>query len=299
MNDRTAAIRSWLFVPGDDERKLAKAADSGADALIIDLEDSVSASRKSQARVLAASFVKRLRQSTARPALYVRVNPLASFLHMDDLDAVMPAAPDGIVLPKGEGGIAIQQLSVRLAVREAEHGLDDGVTRIMAIATETARSLFLMGSFEGASQRLAGLAWGAEDLAADLGAETNRAEDGHYADPYRLARTLTLVGASAADVAPIDTVFTNFRDADGLRAEANAARRDGFVGKMAIHPAQVSVINEVFTPTEAALAHARAIIEAFAADPEAGVIGINGQMIDRPHLRQAERIIARANRRER
>ena len=287
-------MRSWLFVPGDDERKLGKAAGSGADILIIDLEDSVASSRKEAAREITAAFLRNLRGKNERPKLYVRINPLQSDLNLADLDAVMPCAPDGIVLPKAEGGAHIQQLGVRLAVREVENGFAEGVTRIMAIATETARSLFQLGTYEGASSRLDGLAWGAEDLAADLGAESNRRLDGVYADPYRLARSLTLAGSAAAGIAAIDTVFTDFRDEEGLRIEAEAARRDGFSGKMAIHPAQVAVINAVFSPSAEAVAHARAIVEAFAANPDAGVIGIEGKMIDRPHLRQAERILARA-----
>ena len=288
-----SAMRSWLFVPGDDERKLAKGIGSGADVLIIDLEDSVALSRKGTARSLSAAFIREHSGEPVRPRLYVRINPLSSDHNLADLDAIMPTGPDGIVLPKAEGGAQIQQLSARLAVREAENDLTDGATRIMAIATETAKSLFHMGSYAGASHRLDGLAWGAEDLSADLGAETNRAEDGGYSDPYRLARTLTLLGASAAEIAAIDTVFTDFRNEMSLRAEAETARRDGFAGKMAIHPAQVPVINAVFSPSADAIAHARAIVEAFSANPDAGVIGLDGKMIDKPHLRQAERILAR------
>jgi len=287
-------MRSWLFIPGDDARKLAKGAESGADALILDLEDSVSATRKAAARAETTALLKALGPEAHRPKLFVRVNPLSTPDNIADLDAVMPAGPDGIVLPKAEGGASIQQLGVRLAVREAENGLPDGATRIMAIATETARSLFHMGSYAGASHRLVGFAWGAEDLSADLGAETNRAPGGHYADPYRLARTLTLVASAAAGASAIDSVFTNFRDEAGLREEAEIARRDGFAGKMAIHPAQVAPINAIFSPTAAAIAEARAVVEAFAAAPEAGVVSLDGRMLDKPHLRQAERVLARA-----
>jgi citrate lyase subunit beta/citryl-CoA lyase len=286
-------VRSALFVPADDEKKLAKALRSGADALIVDLEDSVAASAKAEARRIAAEFLQAAAQG-ARPRLFVRVNPLDSGLTDDDLDAVMPAAPDGVVLPKSLDGASVQQLGGKLAVREALFGLADGSTRIIAIATESARALFGMASYRGCSARLEGLAWGGEDLSADLGAESNRLPDGAYADPYRLARSLTLLGAVAAGVAPIDSVHTNFRDLDGLRAEAIAARRDGFSAKMAIHPAQAPIINEVFTPTPEAVARARAILAAFDASPGAGVVALDGEMLDRPHRLRAERILARA-----
>jgi citrate lyase subunit beta/citryl-CoA lyase len=202
------------------------------------------------------------------------------------------------MLPKTVGGADVSHLGAKLAVREAEYGLEDGATTILAIATENARGVFALGSLAGASHRLAGVAWGGEDLAADVGAETNRGPDGLYTDPYRLARGLTLLAAAAAEVDAIDSVYTNFRDLDGLAVECREARRDGFAAKMAIHPAQVAVINETFTPSDEALAHARTIVEAFEANPDAGVVGIAGQMIDRPHLRQAERLLARAGRTE-
>lgn len=292
-------LRSLLFVPGDDERKLAKALASGADALLIDLEDSVSAARKPAARGLAASFIRASLAIPARPRLFVRINAHATGLVGDDLDAVMPAGPDGVMLPKSQSGDDVSLLSAKLAVREAENALPDGRTAIIAIATETARSLFHMGSYVGVSQRLAGLTWGAEDLSADLGAQASRLDDGTYADPYRLARALCLLAACAAEAAPIDTVFTNFRDMQGLRAECLAARRDGFSGKMAIHPDQVEVINAAFTPSESAVARARRIVELFAADPDAGVIGLDGEMLDRPHLRRAQRTLDAARAAER
>jgi citrate lyase subunit beta/citryl-CoA lyase len=287
-------MRSLLFVPGDDEKKLAKALDAGADALIVDLEDSVAETRKAAARDLAAAFVAEARRGAVRPRLYVRVNPLASGLTEADLDAVVPAGPEGIVLPKCLGGADVQRLGAKLAAREAESNLADGATRIIAIATESARALFGFGSYVGASRRLEGLAWGGEDLSADLGAETNRLPDGAYAGPYALARTLTLVGAVAAGARPIDAVMTNFRELDGLRVEALAARRDGFEAKMAIHPAQVAVINAVFSPSPEALAHARAIVAAFAAAPGAGVVALGGEMLDLPHLKRAKRLLEQA-----
>jgi citrate lyase subunit beta/citryl-CoA lyase len=206
----------------------------------------------------------------------------------------MQAAADGIVLPKTVGGADVAHLGAKLAVREAEFDLQDGATRILAIATENAAGVFALGTFAGASHRLMGMTWGGEDLSADLGAETNRAADGAYTDPYRLARSLTLLGAAAAGVDAVDSVFTNFRDMAGLEAECRMARRDGFVAKMAIHPAQVPVINEAFTPSQEAIDKAKAVIEAFKANPGAGVVGVNGEMIDRPHQLRAERLIARS-----
>jgi citrate lyase subunit beta/citryl-CoA lyase len=284
-------MRSLLFVPGDDVKKLAKALASGADALIVDLEDSVAEARKPAARATAAAFVAESRRLAIRPRLYVRINPLASGLTAADLDAVIPAAPDGVVLPKCLGGADVQRLGANLAVREAEHGLADSSTGVIAIATESARALFGFASYCGASDRLEGLAWGGEDLSADLGAETNRLPDGAYAAPYALARTLTLVGAVAAETRPIDAVYANFRDLDGLRAEARAARRDGFVAKMAIHPAQVPIINEMFFVSPAAIARARAVVAAFDAAPGAGVVALDGEMLDLPHLKRAKRLL--------
>ncbi len=287
-------MRSLLFVPGDSRKKLDKAMGSGADVLLIDLEDSVDVAAKDEARRVTSAFVMEHRPRPDRPRLYVRVNGLTTGLADADLDGVMPAAPDGIVLPKTVGGADVAHLGAKLAVREAEYGLDDGATRILAIATENAAGVFALGTFAGASHRLMGLTWGGEDLSADLGAEANRDEDGAYTDPYRLARSLTLMGAAAAGVDAVDSVFTNFRDMAGLEAECRQARRDGFVAKMAIHPAQVPVINQAFTPSAEAMARAQAVIEAFRAHPGAGVVGVNGEMLDRPHLLRAERLLRRA-----
>jgi citrate lyase subunit beta / citryl-CoA lyase len=287
-------MRSLLFVPGDSARKLEKGLGSGADALLVDLEDSVALSAKPEARKAAAEFVAAARREASRPRLYVRVNGLTTGLTDADLDAVMESAPDGIMLPKTVGGIDVSHLGAKLAVREAEYGIEDGATAIIAIATENARGVFALGTLAGASHRLGGVAWGGEDLAADLGAEANRGGDGLYTEPYRIARGLTLFAAAAAEVDAIDSVYTNFRDLEGLADECREARRDGFVAKMAIHPAQVPVINDAFTPSDEALAHARAIVAAFAQNPGAGVVGIGGQMIDRPHLKQAQRLLARA-----
>ncbi len=287
-------MRSLLFVPADSARKLDKAMSSGADALIIDLEDSIALDGKARAREAAAAFVKEATASATRPCLMVRVNGLQTGLTDADLDAVAPARPDAIMLPKAEGGAAVIHVDAKLAVREAQNDLPDGHIKILPIATETAAALFVAGTFAGASARLIGLTWGAEDLSAELGARANRDGEGRFLDPYRLARTLCLTGAAAAAVPAIDTVFVDFRDSVGLRRECEEACRDGFVGKMAIHPAQVPIINEVFTPSAEAIAQAQSIVAAFAAAPGAGVVGIGGVMYDRPHLARAKQLLARA-----
>jgi citrate lyase subunit beta/citryl-CoA lyase len=286
-------MRSLLFVPGDSPKKLEKGLTSGADILLIDLEDSVALTAKEDARRITAEFISGHSENSNRPRLFVRVNGLTTGLIDADLDGVMRVAPDGIVLPKTVGGADVAHLGAKLAVREAEYGLEDGATRILAISTENAAGVFALGTFAGASHRLMGITWGGEDLSADLGAETNRTDDGFYTDPYRLARALTLLGAASAGVDAVDSVFTNFRDMAGLAAECQAARRDGFVAKMAIHPAQVPVINDAFTPSREAIEQAQAVIDAFKADPGAGVIGVGGQMLDRPHLLRAERLLKR------
>jgi citrate lyase subunit beta / citryl-CoA lyase len=285
-------MRSFLFVPGDSPSKLEKGQGSGADALILDLEDSISAERKAAAREITLAHLKRAPRGPGAPRLYVRVNGLQTGLTDDDL-SVVEGRPDGIMLPKAEGGASVIHLDAKLAAREALHDLADGHTGILALATETAKALFMAGTFAGASARLIGLTWGAEDLSAELGAEANRDAEGRFLDPYRLARSLCLAGAAAAEVQAIDTVYVDFRNTAGLRRETEEARRDGFTAKMAIHPAQVAVINEVFTPTPAAIAKAQAIVDAFAAEPGAGVVGIDGVMYDRPHLARAKQLLAR------
>jgi citrate lyase subunit beta / citryl-CoA lyase len=287
-------MRSFLFVPADSAKKLDKAMTSGADALIVDLEDSIALDGKARARQRAAAFIKEAMATASRPYLLVRVNGLQTGLTDADLDAVAPAKPDAIMLPKAEGGAAVTHADAKLAVREAVSGLPDGHIKILPIATETAAALFLMGTFAGASARLLGLTWGAEDLSAELGAQANRDAQGRFLDPYRLARTLCLAGAAAAQVPAIDTVYVDFRDEKGFRRECEDACRDGFIGKMAIHPAQVPIINEVFTPNPEALARAQKIVDAFAQNPGAGVVGIGGVMYDRPHLVRAQRLLATA-----
>ena len=286
-------MRSLLFVPGDSARKLDKAMQSGADALILDLEDSVAPSGKAAARKVTAEFMAATASEPKRPRLIVRVNALTTGMTDADLDGVMARAPDAILLPKTVGGADVAHLGAKLAVREAEFGLADGATGIIALATETAQGVFALGTLAGASRRLAGVTWGGEDLSAVVGAEANRGTDGLYTDPYRIVRALALLAAAAAEVDPIDSVYTNFRDLDGLAAECREARRDGFVAKMAIHPAQVAVINEAFTPTAETIARARRIVEAFEANPDAGVVGIDGEMVDMPHLKRAQRLLAR------
>jgi citrate lyase subunit beta/citryl-CoA lyase len=287
-------MRSLLFIPADDERKLAKGTGSGADALILDLEDAVSLARKPAARTLAAGFIAATRALEHRPRLYVRINALDTPHWEADLVGVMGSQPDGILLPKARSGEDVHTLSIALHHAEERAGAPKGATRIIALVSEVPISLLRLGTYIDASTRIEGLTWGAEDLSGAIGAATNREQDGRWTSPYQLARNLCLFTAAAASVQPIDTVFVNFRDADGLRREAGEAARDGFTGKMAIHPNQVAVINELFTPRPEEIAVSEEIVKAFADDPQAGVIGIRGQMIDRAHLVRAERILARA-----
>jgi citrate lyase subunit beta/citryl-CoA lyase len=286
-------MRSLLFVPGDSEKKLEKGFSSGADVVIVDLEDSVAAAGKKAARGIAAEFIA-ARRPDAGALVYVRVNDLSSGLVDDDLQAVVGSRPDGIMLPKSSGGADVQHLSLKLRVHEAESGLPDGGIGIIPIITETGAAVFAGASYRQAGARLKGLTWGAEDLSAAVGARATRGDDGSYTDVFRLARALTILAASAAEVAAIDTVFVNFRDEAALRGECLEAERDGFTAKMAIHPAQVPVINAAFTPSAEAIEHARAVIAAFAAAGDPGVVGLSGQMYDRPHLRRAEGLLQRA-----
>ncbi len=284
-------LRSWLFVPGDAPRKLDKASGTGADVVILDLEDSVAEARKPEARRLVADFLS-ARPAPRAPSLFVRINPLAGPHALADLAAVVPAGPDGIVLPKPDGAHDVARLDHYLAALEASAGLPANRIRILPIATETPRSLFTLDSYRNASGRLAGLTWGAEDLPAAVGASTNRDEDGGYSDLCRLARTLCLAGASAAGLPPIETVYPAFRDMAGLEAYATRGRRDGFAGMMAIHPQQVPVINAVFTPTGQELERARTVVALFDADPGTGTIAFEGRMLDLPHLKQARALLA-------
>ncbi len=287
-------MRSLLFVPADGGKKLDKALACGADAVIVDLEDSIAPDRKAAARTDAAAFLKEATAAPARPRLLVRVNGLATGLTDADLDAVVPARPDAILLPKAEGAASVVHADAKLTAREAIAGLADGHIKILAQAVETAAGFFAAGTFRGASTRLFGLTWGPEDLSAELRAEANRDSGGRLTAPYRLARSVCLLGAAAAEVAAVETVHVDFRNLEGLRRDTEDARRDGFSARLAIHPAQVPVINEVFTPTPAAIAQAQAVVAAFAAQPTAGVVAIEGVMYDRPHLARAQRLLARA-----
>ena len=273
--------RSWLFVPADSEKKIAKALDSDADAIIFDLEDSVAPANKAAAR----DILKNLPQRTERPQLWVRINPIGSEFQRDDLHLIGVADIHGIVLPKAEGGWDVIELAHRT-----------GNIPVHAIVTETPASLFGMLSYRDPKSPLAAMSWGAEDLSAALGASSKYDSSGELSFTYKLARTLCLAGAAAAGVQPVDGVFADFKDDKGLNAEAEAARREGFTGKLAIHPAQVPIINSAFTPSKDDVRHAEEIIAAFEAHPDAGVLSVGGKMVDRPHLMQARRVLERATR---
>ncbi len=285
-------MRSLLFVPGDSEKKLAKGFSSNADAVIVDLEDSVAPRNKEAARQTAAAFVAERRGAT-KPPIYIRVNDLSTGMTEADLAALVPVRPDGIMLPKSNSGRDVQQLAAMLRVHEAENGLPDGGIAILPIVTETPAGVLAGATYANASPRLCGLTWGAEDLSAAIGARSARDAAGRYTDVFRLARAMTVLAAGAAEVAAIDTIFPDFRNSAALAAECAEAERDGFTSKMAIHPDQVPIINEAFTPSREALERSAAIVAAFETAGNAGVVGIDGKMYDRPHLRLAQRLLAR------
>jgi citrate lyase subunit beta/citryl-CoA lyase len=289
------SLRSFLFVPGNSERKLEKARQIDADALILDLEDGVAAENLTQARVLVAQFLEEHSDRSQRQ-LWVRIGDLGSGQALDDLSAVVRAAPDGIVLPKSKSGADVTTLDRYLSALEVRDGVERGSIRILPIATETAQSVFHLESYSGCSERLYGLTWGAEDLSAAVGASAKRTTHGSLSALYLLARSLCLAGARAAGVEPIDGVYTNYRDLEGLQAETRTALRDGFTAKIAIHPAQIEVIHEAMRPSDEEIETAQAIVAAFAAQPGTGTVGLEGRMLDRPHLRQAERVLERAGR---
>jgi citrate lyase subunit beta/citryl-CoA lyase len=283
-------MRSLLFVPANAPRKIARALESGADAVILDLEDSVPDGEKGAARDLAAETLAR----SPSCKVLVRINPLFTPWALKDLAAVVRWAPDGVVLPKADSGEDVARLGFYLDALEAQTGLKAGVVRVLPIATETPVSLFNLGSYAAHRERLLGLTWGAEDLPTALGASANRGEGGGYSDVCRLARSLCLAGAAAAGVGAIETVFPAFRDLTGLEAYAARGRAEGFVGMMAIHPDQIAVINRAFTPSETELTWARSVVSLFAESPGAGALSLNGRMLDRPHIEQARRLLERA-----
>lgn len=286
--------RSWLFAPGDSERKMAKATASDADIVVFDLEDAVVEAAKGQARSMISAFLEA--QQEGRSRLWVRINPLQSPHALADLAAVMPKRPGGIMLPKACGRADVDRLDNYLSALEVAAGAEQGSTRVIALVTETAEGMFTTGSYAGAP-RLVAMTWGAEDLADAIGASENRNADGSYGFTYELARSLCLLGAAAAGVSAVETIHGDFRDDAGLRARAERVRRAGYRGMLAIHPNQVPIINEAFTPRAEELAQAQQIVDLFAANPGAGTIGWNGAMLDRPHLARAQALLALAARR--
>ncbi|MES2481269.1 MAG: CoA ester lyase [Pseudomonadota bacterium] len=286
--------RSFLFVPADSEKKLAKGAGTAADALILDLEDAVAPSRTHIARGMALEFL-RANADRSKQQIWVRINPLDTEAALLDL-VVAGGAPDGLILPKTRSAAEVVRLSNFLDALEVREGVAKGSIRIMPVATETPQALFTLGSYEGCSARLAGITWGAEDIAAALGASTNRRPDGEYDTVYQLAGALCLTAAHAASVQPIDTIWTDFKDDAGLLRDSQRGRQRGFTGKMAIHPGQVDTINAAFSPSPEELAWSRRVVELFESNPGMGTIGLEGKMLDMPHLKQAQRVLALAAR---
>lgn len=284
------SARSWLFAPADSDRKMEKAAEGPADIAIFDLEDSVAHENKPAARERVADF---LRNAERRQRLWVRINPISTTDAERDLDAVMAGAPGGIMLPKSLGRGDVERLSGQLHRLEAEHAIAHGSTKVIALVTETPAAMFTTGDY-AALPRLAAMSWGAEDLGSALGATQRMDEDGNYLPVFELARSLCLLGAAAAEVAPIETIMADFRDLEGLRQRARLVRRQGYRGMLAIHPAQVEPINEAFTPSDEELAEAREIVALFEANPDVGTIGHKGAMLDRPHLVQAKALLGMA-----
>ena len=284
-------MRSWLFVPGDSEKKLAKSEGIPADALILDLEDSVAPENKISARGLVCEYLAQ-RAADKRQQVWVRINPIDQVEAGADLSAVIPAGPDGILVPKTRSPEDLELLGRRIGTYEAEHEIKIGSTRILPVATETPQSIFSLGEYRKCGKRLAGLTWGAEDLSAAVGATTNRDENGDWTSPYQMVRALCLFAAHAAGVEAIDTLFADFRNMEGLEKSCAEARRDGFSGKLAIHPAQVEVINRAFTPSTMETDRARRIVALFEANPGAGTLALDGVMLDMPHLVQAKKILS-------
>lgn len=286
-------MRSWLFAPGDSEKKMAKAAEGSADIALFDLEDAVATENKPLARTIVHDFLAS--HAEGRERLWVRVNPLDGPYTLDDLVAIMPARPGGIMLPKVYGRQDVDLLDHYLSALEVANGIERGSTPVIVLVTETAEAMFHTGDYKGAP-RVVALTWGAEDLADSIGASSNRNADGSYGFTYELARSMCLLGAATAGVTAIETIQGDFRDLDGLKARAEKVRRDGYRGMLAIHPAQVDVINAAFTPTEEEIAEAQAIVDIFAANPGVGAIGYKGGMLDRPYLSRAEQLLKQAGR---
>lgn len=285
-------MRSWLFAPGDSDKKMGKAIASDADIALLDLEDSVVLARKAEARTMVAAAIA---STGDKSRVWVRVNPLSSGLAQSDLDAVIASGPGGVFLPKAEGGHDIETLDAMLTANEEAAGIAPGTTKVAALVTETAAAMFTTGTYDSTSPgqtRLVAMSWGAEDLSSALGASEQRGADGEYTHVYEMARSLCLIGAVKAGVAPIETVQPEFRDLEALERRARNVRASGYRGMLAIHPAQVAPINAAFTPSEEELAHARAVIQAFTDNPEAGAVSLDGNMLDRPHLALAERLLA-------
>lgn len=286
-------IRSFLFIPGDSEKKMGKVDETPADAFIFDLEDAVAPARKPIAREMVPAFIKDRPNGARKSQMWVRVNPLDTPWTLEDLASVVPAAPDGIMLPKVNGPEDVAQVSHYLSALETQAGLPVGAIKILPVATETAIAPFRLGDYAAARlDRLYGITWGAEDLSSAIGASSNLDPAGGWALTYRMVRSLTLLGAHAAGVEAVDTLFVDFRDPEGLRASCRAARGEGFSGRIAIHPAQVEIINEAFSPSEEEVAFARRVVDLFAANPDSGTLGLDGKMLDIPHLKQARKTLA-------
>ena len=288
-------IRSWLFVPGDSERKLEKARENDADALILDLEDAVSNDRQEIAREMIRDYLNAHTDRT-RQQLWVRINPLDSDLSLPDLAAIMPGAPDGICLPKVYSAKEVNTLCNYLSAFEAREGLALGSTKILCVATETAASLLTFHTYlDGVSDRLVAMTWGAEDLSAALGASDNmHPSSGDYDDPYLMAKSLCLATCRAIDVQPVGVLWVNFRDGEGLETDCLRDRKAGFVGKIAIHPAQPPIINRAFTPSAEEIDFAQRVVDVFEQNPGLGTVGLDGKMLDMPHLKQARNVLAMA-----
>lgn len=291
MHHAPATARSWLFAPGDSERKMTKAMEGTADIVLIDLEDAVAPESKAAARPMVHDFIKANPQQRAR--LWVRINPFDGPHTLADLAAIMPANPGGIMLPKVYSRAEVEKLDHCLSALEVAHGIDEGSTPVIVLITETAEGMFHTGTYKGAP-RVVALTWGAEDLADSIGASSNKNPDGSYSFTYELARSLTVLGAATAGVTAIETISADFKDLEALRLRAEKVRRDGFRGMMAIHPAQVDVINAAFTPTDEEIAEAQEVVDIFAANPGVGAIGWKGGMLDRPYLARAERLLRQA-----